>query len=80
MDLAIKRREFIPVKEIEPAVAQFNTQLTADLETKFVHELPEKYQHMTELQRAEANRDAIVWVLTRLKAGQAAIGAGKGER
>ena len=73
MDLAIKRRDYIPVKEIEPAVAQFNAQLLADLETKFVHELPAKYKRMTELEAQEANKEGIVWVLTRLKTGQGEI-------
>ena len=72
-ELGVRQRDYIAVKEIEPAVAAFNAQLLTDLETKFVHELPPKYKRMTELEAQEANKEAIMWVLTRLKSGQAEI-------
>ena len=72
-ELGVRQRDYIAVKEIEPAVAAFNAQLLTDLETKFVHELPPKYKRLTELQAQEANREGIAWVLSRLKSGQTEI-------
>ena len=73
MDLAIKRRDYIPVKEIEPAVAAFNAQLTAKLEIEFVHVLPPKCKRMSEVEIQEWCREAILRVLMQLKAGEAEI-------
>lgn len=69
LDLAERKKELVPKKDIEPTIAAFMSQLTTDLQAKFEHELPPKYEGKTTIEREQLNAAGIDWVLSRLKAG-----------
>ncbi len=72
-DFGVKRGQYVAMTEIEPAIAAFCSQLTADLRQKFEFELPDKYEGKGAVDRKVMNAEGIDWVLKRLKAGTGAL-------
>ncbi len=68
-DFGIKKGRFIEREKLEPAIAAFCQQLTADMRAKFEFELPDKYEGKNAIERKVLNADGIDWVLKRLKTG-----------
>jgi hypothetical protein len=72
-EFELQRGLYVLVAEIDPGVAEIMRELTANLETEFVHTLPPKCRHLSEVEIQEWCREAILRVLTKLKSGSDAI-------
>lgn len=74
IELGKERGELVKKSEIVPAIAAFNSTLTADLEQEFVIELPQKCRGKTPAEIQVMTGAAVERVLAKLKAGQWALG------